>query len=531
MSITSFTFVLFVFAVLTVYFLIPRKWQWTVLLFASCVFYLSGGKKSFIFVLITATTVYLAARWMQKLTDTRKAWIKEHKKEISKEEKKAYKKKIQRQRKWIMIAALVLNFGLLCVFKYFHFALAQVNAVISAAGGTGITDTFKLIVPLGISFYTFQATGYLVDVYWENIKAEKSYPRFLLFVSFFPQMTQGPISDFEQLSGELFAEHDLLYDNYSRGFQRMLWGFMKKLLLADLIQPYVTDVFANYSQYTGLTVLLGAFMYSVQIYADFSGYMDIMCGMCEMFGIHLAENFERPYFSKSVAEYWRRWHITLGAWFKRYIYYPAAMSNWSRKIAWASRDRFGKFFSDTLPATIALVIVWFCTGLWHGASWAYIAWGLVNGFFIILSLWLEKLYIIWKKALHINESKWAWRAFQTIRTFILVTFIKVLPEVGSLSDGWGLWMRIFTEHSIPHGIHELLPALAENGNKNFCIILAMILLQFIFSLLQRKKPVRDYFTGIPVPVRVTVMACCVIVLIVFGIPASATRGGFMYAQF
>ena len=531
MSITSFTFILFVFAVMIVYYLIPRRWQWTVLLAASCIFYLMGGKKTFLFVLITAASIYIAARLMQNMSDGRKAYLKEHKKELSKEEKKDYKKKVQSKRKWIMIAALVLNFGLLCVFKYFHFALEQINAIISMTGGTTITDTFKLIVPLGISFYTFQSTGYLVDVYWENISAEKNFAKFLLFVSFFPQMTQGPISEFEQLSNELFSGHELRYENYSRGFQRMLWGFMKKMLLANLIAPYVNDVFHNYPEYTGITVFVGALMYSVQIYADFSGYMDIMCGMCEMLGIHLAENFERPYFSKSVAEYWRRWHITLGAWFKRYIYFPVAMSNWSRKLAWASRDRFGKFFSDTLPATIALVIVWFCTGLWHGASWAYIIWGLVNGFFIILSLWLEKLYTVWKRALHINESKWAWRAFQTIRTFILVTFIKVLPEVGTLSDGWGLWMRIFTEHSIPHEIHELLPALAANGKKNFCIILAMILLQFIFSLLQRKKPVRDYFAVIPLPLRMMAMAGCVILIIVFGLSESATSGGFMYAQF
>ena len=498
-----------------VYLLSKKECHNAILLVASLIFYAWGEPRFLAIMLLSIIVNWAGAILIDKFnpaTDT-----------DDNQDKKNHSQLIS---KLILISVICINLANLVYFKYFNFLIDNFNTLFH-----GNIDFIKITLPLGISFYTFQATGYLVDVYWENIKAEKSYPRFLLFVSFFPQMTQGPISDFEQLSGELFAEHDLLYDNYSRGFQRMLWGFMKKLLLADLIQPYVTDVFANYSQYTGLTVLLGAFMYSVQIYADFSGYMDIMCGMCEMFGIHLAENFERPYFSKSVAEYWRRWHITLGAWFKRYIYYPAAMSNWSRKIAWASRDRFGKFFSDTLPATIALVIVWFCTGLWHGASWAYIAWGLVNGFFIILSLWLEKLYIIWKKALHINESKWAWRAFQTIRTFILVTFIKVLPEVGSLSDGWGLWMRIFTEHSIPHGIHELLPALAENGNKNFCIILAMILLQFIFSLLQRKKPVRDYFTGIPVPVRVTVMACCVIVLIVFGIPASATRGGFMYAQF
>ncbi len=530
MSITSFTFIGFVFATLIVYYLVPKKLQWVVLLAASMAFYLICGRKSILYVLITATTIYFAAVRMQALTKIRKAYLKEHKAELSREEKKQYKKQIEARRKRILVLTLIINFGLLCIFKYFHFALEQVNTVLTITGNTPIKDTFKLIVPLGISFYTFQSVGYLVDVYWENTKAQPNFLKMLLFTSFFPQMTQGPISNYEQLSNELFTPHYLTYENYSRGFQRMLWGLMKKMLLANLIAPYVNDVFANYSEYTGITVLLGAFMYSVQIYADFSGYMDIMCGLCQMLGIRLAENFIRPYFSKSVAEYWRRWHITLGDWFKKYIYYPVAMSRWNRNLAWKLREKYGQYISDVLPATLALIVVWAATGLWHGASWAYIVWGLVNGLFLILSLWLDKLYAAWKSALHINETSWGWRAFQTIRTFILITFIKVLPEVGTLSDGWGLWMRIFTEHSIPSDISALLPALAENGKKNFCIIIVMILLMFFASLLQRKREVRDYFVKVPLPARMVIMAGCVMLLIVFGIPASA-KGGFLYAQF
>ena len=531
MSITSFTFVAFVFAALILYYLVPKRFQWIILLLASLVFYARYSEKCLLFVLVTAVTVWGAARVMQGLSDGRKAYLKAHKAEMSKEEKSAYKKKIRKQRKMVMLAALLLNLGILCVVKYFHFALAQINALISLTGGEGIADTYRLLVPQGISFYTFQAVGYLVDVYWENCKAEKNFFRMLLFVSFFPQVTQGPISDYEQLSGELFAEHSLSYDNYARGFQRMLWGFMKKMVLANLVAPYVQDVFANYSTYTGISAFIGALFYSVQIYADFSGYMDIMCGLCEMFGIHLTENFERPYFSKSIAEYWRRWHISLGAWFKRYIYFPIAMSNWSRQLAWKSRERFGQGISDVLPATIALVVVWLCTGLWHGASWGYVAWGLVNGLFIILSLWLEHIYAAWKKALRINESAWLWRAFQTVRTFILVTFIKVLPEVGTLSDGFGLWRQIFTEHTLPKTVDELLPALAANGTANFVVIMIMIVLLFVTSLMQRKMPIRDYFARVPLPGRLIIMACGFAVIIIFGVPAMASGGGFLYAQF
>ena len=527
MSITSLTFFAFVFAVLIVYYVVPKKVQWMVLLAASIGFYLSFGVKSIIYVLITATTVYAGTRLMDSISTKQKQYVKEHKETLSKDEKKQLKAKAKKRRKAVMLITLFINLGLLCTFKYFHFALEQVNNIAGLFGSSGIEDTFKLIVPLGISFYTFQSIGYLVDVYWDYYKPEKNYFKVLLFVSFFPQMTQGPISDFEVLTGELFKEHKFDYKNYSWGFQRMLWGFMKKLLIADLIAPALQVVFKDYNNMTGLTCLVAAFSYSVQIYADFSGYMDIMCGLCEMFGIKLTENFERPYFSKSIAEYWRRWHISLGAWFKKYIYYPIGMSNWSRKLAKNTKDKFGKHFSNTMPATIALVVTWLATGLWHGASWAYITWGLVNGLFIIFSLWMEPVYDKWKKALKINESAWLWRAFQTVRTFILVTFIKVLPEVGTLRNGYGLIKRIFTNFDIPQGVHNLFP---YNNKYDVVIIAGLTLLIFVTSLMQRKKPIREYFAKVPCPIRIVILGLLFVAIAAYGMNSDSS-GGFLYAQF
>ena len=529
MSITSIAFLLFIFVTLIIYYIAPKKYQWVVLLIASIAFYLSCGAKMIIYVLITATTIYIATCWMHSITAQQKAYLKEHKAELSKEEKTAYKAKNNRRRKAIMLTALLINIGLLCTFKYFHFALEQINAVASWFGGKGIVDDFSFIIPLGISFYTFQSTGYLVDVYWEYYEPEKNYFKVLLFVSFFPQMTQGPISDFEYLSKELFTGHSFEYKNYSWGFQRMLWGFFKKMVLANTAASLVTEIFANYGDYSGIITLIGAFMYSVQIYADFSGYMDIMCGFCEMLGIRLTENFERPYFSKDVAEYWRRWHISLGAWFKKYIYYPIGMSNWSRRFAKNAQERFGKHFAKTMPATIALVVTWLATGLWHGASWAYIAWGLVNGLFIIMELWMEPVYDKWKKSLRINESKRSWRAFQTVRTFVLITFIKVLPEVGTLSDGFGLWKHIFTDFSIPHSLSGLFPTL---GSKALLAVFGAAVLLFVVSLIQRKRPFRQWLEErTSMFVRIVIFACMFLAIIYWGVPASGNVGGFMYAQF
>lgn len=534
MSITTLSFLIFIFLVFAVYYIIPKSKQWVVLLIASIAFYFSFGFYNFIYVLITATTVYFATVWMQNKINVQKAYIRENKGIISKEDKKLYKNKIKKYRRKILIATIVINIGLLCVFKYFHFALEQINGLISIFNGQQIDDIFNLIAPLGISFYTFQSIGYLTDVYWENCDAERNYFKVLLFVTFFPQMTQGPISDFEQLSSELFSSHKFTYKNFSWGFQRMIWGFFKKMVIADTLSPYVKDVFANYSSYSGITTLIGAFMYSVQIYADFSGYMDIMCGFCETLGIRLRENFDRPYFSKSIAEYWRRWHISLGDWFKKYIYYPIGMSNWSRKIAYNIKEKHGKRLSDTIPATIALVVVWLATGLWHGASWAYIVWGLVNGLFIILTLWLDPLYDKCKKLLNIKEDKWAWRAFQTIRTFILVTFIKVLPEVGTLSDGFGLWKQVFTNFTLPNSIHNLLPFLDFSVSTTvitFGLAIIGTICLFFVSLKQRKGAFRGYFNNIPTVFRVLILAVVMLTIASFGVQSTWGSGGFLYANF
>ena len=288
MDLLTLGFLLFCIVLVIVYYLVPKAMQWWILLAASLYFYAMSGIKNMIYVLITALSTYAATRMIQSLTDRQKEWIKA-KKTTSKEERAAYKAHIQAKRRAILVAALLLNFGILCTFKYLHFLIAQVNTVISSFGASPINDTLKLIIPLGISFYTFQTMGYLVDVYWNKYPAEKNFGRVLLFVSFFPQMTQGPISNYKDLTTELFKEHTFTYHHFSWGAQRMFWGFFKKMVVANVLSAYVQDVFANYASYSGITTLIGAFMYSVQIYADFSGYMDMMCGFCEVLDIRLRE--------------------------------------------------------------------------------------------------------------------------------------------------------------------------------------------------------------------------------------------------
>lgn len=527
MSIISLNFILLIFGTTILYYLVPKRFQWVVLLISSLGFYVLSCGYRVIYILMTATATYGAALLIESIRNRQKQYIKENKATLTRDERKALKNKSSKKQRAVLILTLIFNFGLLCVFKYCHFAIDSFNSLMTVLSLETVEDKINWIMPLGISFYTFQSVGYLVDVYWETSKAQKNYAKMLLFVSFFPQITQGPIGDYEHLNGELFKEHSLTYDNFSRGFQRMIWGFAKKILIANQISPIVNEVFARYNELSGVTCLFGAFGYSIQIYADFSGYMDIMCGICEMFGITLEENFERPYFSKSIAEYWRRWHITLGTWFKKYIYYPIGVSKWNRNLGKKLSKKFGAHIGKTLPASIALVVVWLTTGLWHGASWAYVAWGGVNGLFIIASLWLEPVYDKTKAKLKINESSFLWRAFQTIRTFLLVTVIKVLPEVGTLSDGIELWKRVFTNFAW----YDFKPLLSEKSASHYLVVFVIFtFILFVFDLIQRKQQVRTYFNRTPYPVRIVILSVLLVLIFTFGLK-SMHDGGFMYAQF
>ncbi len=536
MDLLSFRFILFCAVVVIVYFAVPKRAQWWVLLAASMAFYASDGVRNVIFVLITATSTYAATLLMQRLADGQKAWLKENKSLVSKEEKDAYKSKVQFRRRLVLVVALVINFGLLGYFKYLQLIVSTLSHIIAGFGGTAVFDLWELIVPLGISFYTFQTMGYLIDVYWKKVEPEKNYLKVLLFVSFFPQMTQGPISNFKALTTELFTKHSFTYHQFSWGVQRMLWGFFKKLVVANLLAGYVENVFVNYHGYSGITTFIGALMYAVEIYADFSGYMDIICGFCEILGIKLTENFQRPYFSKSIAEYWRRWHITLGVWFKTYLYYPVAMLKPNQRLGRWAKNKFpkhGKMIGDTLPATISLVVVWLVTGLWHGASWGYVVWGGLNGVFIIFALWMEPITTRWKTNLGIRENAFYWRAFTVIRTFVLVTFIKVLPEVGTLRDGAGLWVNIFASRVGVHSWQELLPFVdLQTAKVPFIVVLLGIAAIFVTSLIQRRQPIRQWLENHTNYIaRIAIFAGLFVVIMLFGYPTIAQTGGFMYAQF
>ncbi len=523
MSLTSTYFIIFLILLIPIYYLVPKKAQWCVLLVSSLVFYAFGGISNIFYVLFTSVTAFFGTKFLEKCSTEQKTYLKENKETLTKEQKKEYKNSIKKKRKTVMLVTVCLNLAILVFFKL----LNPVNSVLEAKG----FDSLSIIIPLGISYYTLQTIGYIVDVYWNNVNAEKNYFKVLLFVSFFPQVTQGPISDFKQLSNELFTEHEFTYKNYSWGFQRLIWGFFKKLVIANIMLPYVKDLFENYGTYSGITLFIGVFVVMLQLYADFSGYMDIVCGVCEVLGIKLSENFNAPFFSKSLSEFWRRWHITLGVWFKKYVFFTVGTSRFANGLSDKVGRKFGKTAGEKTISTVALLCIWFSIGAWHSVNLPFILWGLLNGIIMIISVWLEPVYTSVKNKLHINDKTKIWKLFQMARTFTLVSALEVFSDAGTLKDGVGYLIQIFKSLAvIPKSFSQLLPSV--DNKTYFAVILLGLICILIISLINTKENVRLYINKMPMIIRVMMLVGIVCVTFAFGMTELMRNGGdFLYAQF
>ena len=461
MALTSAPFAIFAIITGILYFAFPkREYRWVILLISGCFFYVYNSFQYTAFILITITTIYLAANKMAAITAETKAAVKAHKADWSKEERKAYKEASGKKRKRILAAALILNFGILFLLKYFNFLSGSIAQILGS--DPEAAPQIHLLLPLGISFYTFIATGYLIDVYRETVEPEKNIFKFALFVSFFPQIIQGPISNYGKLRDQLITPHDLDWMNFKHGVMIICWGLFKKIVIADrvwvAIKAYYDnggiDGTADTSGYGGVMVVFITLLYALQLYADFSGGIDISRGICRVLGIELQMNFRQPYFSKSISEYWRRWHITLGEWMKNYVFYPVAMSNMSKRISSSiAKSSFGqtaagKHLSKVLTTAIASFIVFLLVGIWHGANSKYIAFGVWNGLIIMISAMAGPLYEKSRSALHIKEEAAWWKLFQMLRTFLIVLVGYVFDIADNFTNAMQMMGLALRDHSL-----------------------------------------------------------------------------------
>ena len=508
MSLISMEFLIFVGIAVIGYYLIPKRFQWIWLLIFSYIYYASSGIKILFFLLYTTITTYGTGRLLDRVNH----------KELPRNEAKSRKRRI-------LIGCLLLNFGMLAVLKYTNFAIENVNAIFHA----GISFQ-KLILPLGISFYTFQSMGYIIDVYWGKYEAEKNPFRFALFVSFFPQLLQGPIGRFDRLARQLYEQHsfDLLKAQYA--LQLMLWGFFKKLVLADRAAVVVNQVFQNYTQYSGVTNIVAVLMYSIQLYMDFSGGMDVVMGVAALFGVELDQNFKRPYFATSITDFWHRWHITLGTWMKDYIFYPVSLSKWMGKFGKWSKKAFGKKTGRVVPICVANIIVFLVVGIWHGAAWKYIAYGLYNGLIIAVSSLLAPLYQKGFEKFHINPKSGAWHVVQILRTFLLVNISWYFDMAVSLSAAFAMMKSTVTGFSLATLTDGSLMMLGLDKLDYMILAMGFLVVFLISFLKERGIQIRESLGRKPLVIRWAVYG-----MLVFGIPmfgyVMTTTGGFIYAQF
>lgn len=521
MSYNSLTYLLFLVIVGVFYFLLPKAKRWCVLLAASYIFYAMNSQFLAVFLLLGTAIIWGFARLISKNNGVFEA----RRKELDKEARKELKQKIKKKNHKLVAAAVILNFAILVFFKYTNFLTGNVNGLFQSMGLSFEIPVLKLVMPLGISFYTLQAVSYVVDVYRGKVKAEPNFAKVALFLSFFPQMVEGPIGRYDQLAPQLIEGHDFQYERVRSGFHRIIWGFLKVVVLADRCGLLVNTVFKTPSDYQGTSVLLAVLLYTIQIYAEFSGAMDIVLGTGRIFGITMAENFNQPFFSTSVQEFWRRWHITLGAWLRDYVFYSVSLSKWFVKFNKACKGKLNEHLAKLIPTGLVLFLVWFSNGIWHGASWKYVCYGLYYYVILMLGMAFEPLKAKVCAAFHINRASKGYHGFQILRTSVLVYFGMLLFRAPDLKAAGSMFLSIFQGSGSVTGLGLHLG--------DFVIIAVVTLLIFFYSFYKEKgTDLLEKIPGLHVVPRYALYLLVIFSLIIFGIYGEGYNvGTFIYGQF
>lgn len=540
MSYTSLLFFTFVLLVTAVYFLFPvKKYQWTVLLIASYMFYLISGYKYVVFILITTLSTYYAALWIERIAVKAKTELDSHKADWDKEQKKKYKGEIKKAKQSIVALPIILNLGILFLLKNYNFLAGSLSDLFRLSGVSFSVPSLNVFLPLGISFYTFQSIGYVMDVYREKISAERNIAKVALFVSFFPQIIQGPISFYNQLAGQLYEPRQFDFTQFKYGCELILWGLFKKLVIADRAYIAIKTVLDDFGDYSGTTLTFIILLYALQLYTDFSGGIDISRGVAQILGIDMVQNFRHPYFATTINDYWRRWHITLGNWMKEYIFYPLALSkpltNITKRIKSTEfgASEIGIHITKVLPASVASLVVFILVGIWHGTNWKYVAFGIWNGGVIMLSLLLEPLLRRFVKKLRINVKSKAFVLFQMARTFVIVFIGYVFDVAADFGDAMYTFRMMLTDQNFSRGWVEI-NALGL-GKKDYLVLAGCTMVVFIVSAIQEKcanESLRVMLDQKPFFVRYILLLVGIIVLLVFGIYGPGYNpADFVYMQF
>lgn len=496
MQFTSFEFAVFFPLVVLCFYIMPKKVRPFWLLLASYYFYMGWNPKYALLILASTIITYVCARVMEHFEKTQKL-----------------------QRRLVLLAGLISNLAILIFFKYFYFLHEIMEELMAMLGITVGESRLDIILPVGISFYTFQALGYMIDVYRGDIKAEKSFVNYALFVSFFPQLVAGPIERSKNLLGQLkniSEKPSWNFEKVTGGLILMLWGYFMKMVIADRAAILVDEVFGAYYMLEGVALLFGSVLFLVQLYCDFASYSAIAIGAASILGIQLMQNFAAPFFSKSISEFWRRWHISLSSWLRDYIYIPLGGSRCSK----------GRYYLNTM-------ITFLISGLWHGASWHFVFWGAIHGVMIVVGDILRPIKQKLNTMLHVRIETTGYQVLQVFVTFALSVVSFIFFRAESVRDGIYYLQRMITRFDIwsltAGNIYHMGLDEKEMGVL-FWAILILILVDWLYE----KK--RMYFhvliKGQNLIVQYLVSIALLVMILVFGIYGQgydATQ--FIYFQF
>lgn len=531
-SFTSFQSVIYLLPIfIFLYAITPKKVKKYYLLVASYVFYFLVNGGMLIYLLVSTFLMHYFAIWIERL----QLQMKEALAVTEKENKKAVKKKYVLRQRGVLVLAVLLHIGALVVLKYTGFFVTNINRIIDATGSNNFLAIPNFLVPIGISFFSLQALSYILDVYRGITKADDNILRLALFLGYFPQIIEGPICRYNQTAQQLWDAKPINSENFTFGTQRILFGMIKKIVIADRLNSLVGVIFAEYASLDGGVILIGAILYTVQLYMDFSGIMDIVLGLSQIVGVSMPENFERPFFSKTISEFWKRWHITLGTWFRDYIFYPVTTSGNMKKLTAAARKKLGNHYGPLIAGSIALFSVWICNGLWHGADWNYIFFGMYHFVLILLGNLIVPIVRVVNKKLKINPENFFYKAMQVLRTSILVVFGELFFRADGLMNGFRMFGKIFSDLTFSTMNGDLF---AKGGIDylDFIIIGITLLGVFVVSILNEKNiSVRELQTR-PKKGALVLEWSVIFVLIMFLVIFGAYGVGYaevhpMYAQF
>lgn len=397
MSFVSPEFLIFFVIVTTIYFLTGYRWRWFFLLVASYFFYAYWNTGYIVLIIFSTFIDYFAARWIDRTPEADKA-----------------------RRRALLAVSLSVNLGVLFIFKYFNFFSDSAGLFFQSIGLNYAPGTLNVLLPVGISFYTFQSMSYTIDVYRGRIKPEEHAGIFATFIAFFPQLVAGPIERAQNMLPQFREKFDFDYERIVSGLRLILWGVFKKVVIADRVAIYVNAVYNNTGDYQGWPLLIATFFFAFQIYCDFSGYSDIAIGTARVMGFRLMDNFRQPYLATSIRDFWRRWHISLSTWFRDYLYIPLG----------GSRVSLGRNL-------VNLMIVFVVSGLWHGANWTFVVWGALHGLFIVIETVIARFTPAGR------TLSAPLKAGQIVLTFVLVCLAWVFFRANSITDAGYILSNLF----------------------------------------------------------------------------------------